>query len=517
MNYPVWYLPAIGGGTLIALIAIGHVFISHFAVGGGLFLVLSEHLARKRNDANLLFFTKRFARLFVLLTLVYGSLTGVGIWFVISLVQPGGTSLLIHQFVFAWAAEWVFFLTEIVAISVYLYSFDRMAPSTHQMVGWVYFGASWCSLFIINGIISFMLTSGNWASTGSFWSAFFNPSFWPSLIFRTLMAVIITGLFTLLFSSLNKDLKLRRQLVRTCCSIVFPALLAAMPTAWWYLQSLPQSARALVQAGSPTVVRALHGGAFGVILIASALVFSLCFPFRYQRSLAVLALASGLLLMGSFEWTREAARRPFVLQQAMFCNGVTPDQVPQLKEQGFLAKARWSQVHQVASDPATAGRELFKFQCYSCHTLDGPNNDLLQRTRSLNQNALAGYIGSLHQVRYFMPPFAGTDDERQALAAFLTDGLFPTFKKSSKAPEEVPSDQLLFEQNCTLCHTAERVGTRTADWSKPRIRNALDQLNQLHPAMPDYKGTPGEKDRLADYIYQLNRSTLKQPKPGAAQ
>lgn len=89
MNYPVWYLPTIGGGTLIALIAIGHVFISHFAVGGGLLLTLSEHLARKRNDANLLSFTKQFARLFVLLTLVYGSLTGVGIWFVISLVQPG--------------------------------------------------------------------------------------------------------------------------------------------------------------------------------------------------------------------------------------------------------------------------------------------------------------------------------------------------------------------------------------------------------------------------------------------
>ena len=42
MNYPVWYLPSLGGGFLIALIAITHVFISHFAVGGGLYLVLAE-------------------------------------------------------------------------------------------------------------------------------------------------------------------------------------------------------------------------------------------------------------------------------------------------------------------------------------------------------------------------------------------------------------------------------------------------------------------------------------------
>jgi len=31
MNYPVWYLPETGGGFLIALIAILHVFVSHFA------------------------------------------------------------------------------------------------------------------------------------------------------------------------------------------------------------------------------------------------------------------------------------------------------------------------------------------------------------------------------------------------------------------------------------------------------------------------------------------------------
>ena len=40
MNYPVWDIPA--SGLLIAFIAIVHVFVSHFAVGGGLYLVLTE-------------------------------------------------------------------------------------------------------------------------------------------------------------------------------------------------------------------------------------------------------------------------------------------------------------------------------------------------------------------------------------------------------------------------------------------------------------------------------------------
>ncbi len=202
------------------------------------------------------------------------------------------------------------------------------------------------------------------------------------------------------------------------------------------------------------------------------------------------------------------------MQQAMFCNGVAPAQLQELQQQGFLSGARWSQGHPIATNPSEAGRDLFKFQCYSCHTLDGFNNDLRQRTRSLDQTALAGYIGSLHQVRYFMPPFAGNEAERQVLAAFLTDGLYPSVEKPADTQQEMPPNQLLFKQNCTLCHTTELVKDRTVDWSKSRIRDALDQLNRLHSAMPDYKGTPKEKDRLADYIYQLNRSAAQRPAKG---
>ena len=48
MNYPVWDIPA--SGLLIAVIAILHVFVSHFAVGGGLYLVLVERKARRDGD-----------------------------------------------------------------------------------------------------------------------------------------------------------------------------------------------------------------------------------------------------------------------------------------------------------------------------------------------------------------------------------------------------------------------------------------------------------------------------------
>ena len=50
MDYPVWEIPYLGGGLLIAFIAIVHVVLSHLAVGGGLFLVLLEWKAHQEAD-----------------------------------------------------------------------------------------------------------------------------------------------------------------------------------------------------------------------------------------------------------------------------------------------------------------------------------------------------------------------------------------------------------------------------------------------------------------------------------
>jgi hypothetical protein len=110
MNYPIWQL-GFPNGLLIAAIAVFHVFISHFAVGGGAYLVLTERRAYARNDSELLGYVRHHSKFFALLTVVFGAVTGVGIWFTIGLVSPEATSALIHTFVWGWAIEWVFFFS----------------------------------------------------------------------------------------------------------------------------------------------------------------------------------------------------------------------------------------------------------------------------------------------------------------------------------------------------------------------------------------------------------------------
>ena len=177
MNYPVWELTCIGGGTLMAVISILHVYVAHLAVGGGMYLWLTDLKSSRENDQELVNFLREHTWFFLLLTMVFGAVTGVGIWFTISLINPSGTSVLIHNFVFAWAIEWVFFLVEIVSLLVYYYRFDRLDIAARQRIAFIYFMSAWLSLFAVNGILSFMLTPGKWIETQNFWHGFFNPSF----------------------------------------------------------------------------------------------------------------------------------------------------------------------------------------------------------------------------------------------------------------------------------------------------------------------------------------------------
>ena len=169
MNYPIWELYNLNSGTLVALISTIHAYVAHLAVGGGLFLWLTDLKAVRENDPFVASYVKKHTWFFLLLTMVFGGVSGVGIWFIIALANPAATSALIHNFVFGWAIEWVFFIGEIVALLIYHYRHDQMKQKDRLMVVFLYFLFAWLSMVIINGILSFMLTPGTWLETKGFW------------------------------------------------------------------------------------------------------------------------------------------------------------------------------------------------------------------------------------------------------------------------------------------------------------------------------------------------------------
>jgi hypothetical protein len=71
MNYPVWETYFINPGLWVAIIAVFHVFISHFAVGGGIYLWYTDRLSVLTNDQDLREFVRKHTWFFLLITMVF--------------------------------------------------------------------------------------------------------------------------------------------------------------------------------------------------------------------------------------------------------------------------------------------------------------------------------------------------------------------------------------------------------------------------------------------------------------
>lgn len=425
MNYPVWELYTAGGGFLIALIAVVHVYVAHFAVGGGLFLVLTEHKAYREDNPGILAYTRKHTKFFLLLTMVFGGVTGVGIWFTIALLNPGATSTLIHTFVFGWATEWVCFTGEIVALFIYFYTFGKMKPALHLRIGWLYFLFAWLSLFLINGIIGFMLTPGQWLDAPGFWTGFFNPTMWPSLVFRSTLAVMFAGIFGFITSLFIQDESLRDTMTRYCARWLLLPFVIMLASGFWYFRSLPPEVQSMILKRSPELLPYLKVFFWAAaVLFAGGTLLALKAPLPVKKGLAVLILITGLVFMGGFEFLREGGRRPWVIHGHTYANAITRADQDRIKTNGLLSAARWVSHREIT--PLTmqeAGREIYRIQCMNCHSIGGPMNDILPRTEKFSIPGMDSMLDGLGKINTYMPPFMGTAQEREALARFIVTGL----------------------------------------------------------------------------------------------
>jgi len=508
MNYPVWDV-FMGSGLLIAVISVVHVFISHFAVGGGLFLVVTEGHCLAQSDAPMMKWLKKHTSFFVLLTVVMGAVTGVGIWFTVGLNSPAGTSSLIHSFVWGWAIEWVFFFLEITAALFYLYGWKNVDRKTHMFFGWVYFIAAFASMVIINGIVAFMLTPGKWLETHSFWDGFFNPTYWPSLFIRFAFSIVLAGLYALLTAAFVRDLDLKERLVKWCSRWVIPCFLALPLLALWYMRSISTATAASISGRMD--LAAFYATVTGVASLATLALYGIILikPKRLSLPLAVLPLAGAFVMMWGFETIRECVRKPYIIHGYQYVTQVYADgngasnavTYADIGEHGILATARWAKYQEADITPdnlCEVGQDVFRMQCLQCHT---PRNfrsmtDILVekqwRTETLSQ-----MIARLnHMQNGIMPPFKGTLKEKEALVAYL-ETLVPEPK-----PEAL-TGEALYASHCGACHRIEPKSPVVKYWkglNETAISNRITNIGGLFSGMPPFTGSPREQGRLASWL-----------------
>ena len=428
MNVPVIEFPWFGNGTVIALIATIHVLISHGVAIGAIAVTVSlERKAMMTNNAKLDQVARRLAKWILIVTTTAGAMTGVGIWISTTVLEPAAIGSLLRIFFWAWFVEWIVFVSEVVLLLIYFYTWDKWLGAKKQLhyrLGVALAVASWLTAAIITGVLAAKLTPGKWTETLSFWNAFFNPTYVPSLFFRTFVAIALAISFIALIAKFRiKDRELQGTIFTVLGKWMAVSLPAMLIFGGWYLSKIPPQAYEQVVWSTgmpPQMFNVINLAGLAVLIIFA--IWLIVKPKRVPIVLAIAVWGASLGYIAEFEMVRESVRKPFVIYDYMYANGILASDVDMYNEEGFLPHMSLLGVTEVTEDNLHAsGRAVYQGQCLSCHTIDGwrTKRAFANRLDGWSEETIATYVSTLHETRPFMPPFVGTDEELEALAHYL--------------------------------------------------------------------------------------------------
>lgn len=433
-------------GLIMAAVAIVHVFLAQFAVGGGFLLCYFQWIALKTGSPYAKQFVKGYMKVLILISFVLGAITGVGIWFTAIQVSAQTIGTMVFQFHWLWAAEWTFFCLEIVAgYAFYRYQKILDDKSTMILLG-LYAFAAWMSLFIINGIISWQLTPGAWVETQTLWDGFFNPTFWPSLFFRTIVSLTLSSLAACVIVNAmpGLDREGKEWLINRIAYLLLPMLLMPILGAW-FIMAMPDDSRSWVLGGSPAMMLFLQISIAASLAIGGYAFFGLFLKRLYingATALLLMMLAFGATAGGEF--VREGSRKPYSIRHVLYSNAIEPEDVARMRKVGCLADDSYPLrgAEELPNQQLVMGAKVFRRQCSVCHTMQGTNG-VGHLTGSWDGNQIRMNIAKLQQTKPFMPPFAGTAEELESLVQFIlyTNSGKPKDWELSKNSENLESIQ----------------------------------------------------------------------------
>ena len=456
MDFPVFHLDFLGNRWLIATIAILHVLINHgLAVGMMPLIAVMEWYGHKKQDPRWDRLAYKLLFVAFLLTTTVGALTGVGIWLSVSLVNPYSIGSLIRVFFWAWFTEWLVFITEVCLILAYTLTWKTWSARgprqkrRHIALGFALAFFSWVTMAIIVAILGFMMDPGNWLADHSFWTGVLNPLYVPQLAFRTPLAAAMAGIiamFLILFFTRRRD-GFRDEALRAVglWTLAFAPLVLVAGA--WYYGAVPEAMKDNLGVSLGTLAfadwqdRFLQIAVITVVTILIVVQFAISRPKLLPKASLIVPFVAILWMTGHFERVREFIRKPYVIGQYMYANGIRVDDYALLQRDGILAYTTYS-------NPLTAsekeglpagqpeeerrlllariqqGKDVFMDTCSRCHTGHGVNSITghLRRMfgdQSWSPELTAGYIEGMHNAQPYMPPFPGNTAELQYLGTYL--------------------------------------------------------------------------------------------------
>ncbi|MBN1822423.1 MAG: c-type cytochrome [Prolixibacteraceae bacterium] len=445
MDFPLYHLDFMGDRMLIAIIAILHVIINHGLAVGFIplvtFLEFRGYQKSKESETAGKIWDETARKLMFtgfIITTTVGALTGVGIWFAASLANPASIGSLIRIFYFAWFTEWIIFVLEVVFIMIYFLTWKRSGESPQKKKKHILFGVflsvfSWLTMAIIVGILGFMMDPGSWIENKTLFSGFANPIYFPQLIFRTPVAMMMGGCFALMVTAyiLKRGNNERNSIIRHISLWILNWTPVAAIGAYIYYFFIP----GLMLGNLPVALatqkfQSWYDSLLIVILVAVIVglgvsILGAIIPKRLPKHLLFIPVIISILFMGTFERLREFVRKPYVIGNYMYANGILVEEYPLYQQSGLLKNTPYSDIEEITDENKyRAGQDIFNFTCSRCHTTHGVNSVVVKFEKmygdsTFNTESLKTYIRNMHNVRIYMPPFPGSEKELDALAVFI--------------------------------------------------------------------------------------------------
>lgn len=437
--YPLWEVPGLTAGIILALIATFHILPSHLSTAAMWFNVYVETKAYRENRPELLEFIKKYSLMILVFAYVFGSLSGIGIWYSATVANPRGISGLIHNYVWGWATEWVFFIIEVTGIFIYYYTLNKVDRKTHLKIGWIFAIGSWTTMVIIVGILAFMISPGKWVQTGNFFDGFFNQTYWPQLLMRTTLMFGIAAAYAIAVATRIKNADARSFITKTASKWGIAGLILGCILFLWYLKTLPGANRILITALAPQGLKTGIIASLGLLILF--FIYASVKPMTIRLFPAILAIAVLFGGIWSTERVREMIRKPYIIPQYMYSNQIIGMDIPAkgvsteakiINEKGLLKVAPFvpDALREInEGNQVQAGKMIALIECSSCHVLNEKGlRAMPQMIRRLEFKPHAeaadgikeieGFIDALGGYPY-MPPFVGTSVEKKALASYL--------------------------------------------------------------------------------------------------
>lgn len=435
--YPTFYVPGIGTAWVMGIIGVIHVIASHTSVGASFLFALLETKAYRESKPQLMDFIKRYGMFLLVFSYIIGSITGPGIWYAITVASPRGVGGLIHNFVWVWAAEWVYFTVEVIGVYALVYLIGKVDAKTHLKLTWSFALASWATMLLIVGILSFMMWPGNdaWYQTGSTNDAFYNLNFFAHLGIRTGSMLVMASVVGLIVVSRMQDDGLRKSVVRLLAPVGLIAGLFAVMMFLYYLQTLPNNARVMLHAH---LLPVYQQGMIAVFIATSVyLIFAWMKPLKVVTVIAIpMFLFIAIVGVWPEERMRESMRKPFVAGQYIYGNQIIARDVPgkgisgevdRIAEKGLLQLHPFIPERLRVIDDRNrleAGKVLTRIACANCHSLEpgAPLRNLPDKFyRSTDEDLIAAFLqGPLkHGTQPYMPRIDLPEDEIRAIATYI--------------------------------------------------------------------------------------------------